>query len=59
MSGVNVMYPSRRFVDAKIKTFVEFLTVSLKGKLDLRIENLAPVDSSDNAPEHAEALLQS
>jgi hypothetical protein len=57
-TNVFVMYPSRRFVDAKIKTFVEFLTVSLKEKLDLRIENLAAVDSSDHSFEQPQAELQ-
>lgn len=41
-TNVFVVYSSRQFVDAKIKTFVEFLIVSLKQKLDLRIANLAP-----------------
>ena len=54
-TNVFVMYPSRRFVDAKIKTFVEFLTMSLKEKLELRIENRAVVDSA----EEARAALQS
>lgn len=41
-TNVFVVYPSRQFVDAKIKTFVEFLVVALKQKIDLRIANLAP-----------------
>ena len=57
-TNVFVIYPSRRFVDAKIKTFVEFLTVSLKGKLDFRIENLAAVEASDHSSEQPQAELQ-
>ncbi|MGF6857056.1 DNA-binding transcriptional LysR family regulator [Paraburkholderia sp. CI3] len=41
-TNVFVVYSSRQFVDAKIKTFVEFLVVALKQKIDLRITNLAP-----------------
>jgi DNA-binding transcriptional LysR family regulator len=47
-TNVFVVYPSRQFVDAKIKTFVEFLIVSLKRKLDLRIADLT-VDSAAQA----------
>ena len=38
-TNVFVVYPSRQFVDAKIKTFVDHLIVSLKQKLDLRAEH--------------------
>ncbi|MGF6574832.1 DNA-binding transcriptional LysR family regulator [Paraburkholderia sp. GAS333] len=41
--NVFVIYPSRQFVDAKIKTFVEFVIVALKQKLDLRTADLLPL----------------
>jgi DNA-binding transcriptional LysR family regulator len=52
-TNVFVVYPSRQFVDAKIKTFVEFLIVSLKQKLDLRVTNLTVA----NLVGHNPALL--
>jgi DNA-binding transcriptional LysR family regulator len=53
-TNVFVVYPSRQFVDAKIKTFVDFLNLSLKQKLDLRITNLAVADLAG----HASAAIQ-
>jgi DNA-binding transcriptional LysR family regulator len=50
-TNVFVVYPSRQFVDAKIKTFVEFLSVSLKQKLDLRIANLTVDPAAHTEPE--------
>jgi DNA-binding transcriptional LysR family regulator len=41
-TNVFVVYPSRQYVDAKIKTFVDFLTTSLRQKLDLRIASVRP-----------------
>ncbi|WP_260854256.1 LysR family transcriptional regulator [Paraburkholderia sp. BCC1886] len=42
-TNVFVVYPSRHFIDAKIRTFVEFLVVALKQKIDFSIANLAPI----------------
>lgn len=53
-TNVFVVYPSRQFVDAKIKTFVEFLFLSLKQELDLRIANLRVADLTG----HTHALLK-
>jgi DNA-binding transcriptional LysR family regulator len=53
-TNVYVVYPSRQFVDAKIKTFVEFLVVALKRKIDLQIANLAGMA----APAAASLALQ-
>jgi DNA-binding transcriptional LysR family regulator len=53
-TNVYVVYPSRQFVDAKIKTFVEFLVVALKRKLDFQIAKLA----SSAASEIAQPALQ-
>ncbi|WP_144149153.1 LysR family transcriptional regulator [Paraburkholderia sp. BCC1884] len=41
-TNVFVVYPSRQYVDAKLKTFVDFLTTSLRQKLDLRIASFTP-----------------
>lgn len=49
-TNVFVVYPSRQFVDAKIKTFVQFLILALKQKLDLRIANLTPASSPAAPP---------
>jgi DNA-binding transcriptional LysR family regulator len=40
-TNVYVIYSSRQFVDAKIKTFVDFMVVALKQKLDMRIADFA------------------
>jgi len=42
LENVNVfaIYPSRQYVDAKVKTFVEFLTTSLRQKLDVQVARL-------------------
>jgi DNA-binding transcriptional LysR family regulator len=44
LENVNVfaIYPSRQYVDAKVKTFVEFLTTSLRQKLDVQVARLQP-----------------
>jgi DNA-binding transcriptional LysR family regulator len=44
LEAVNVfaVYPSRQYVDAKVKTFVEFLTTCLRQKLDLQVARLQP-----------------
>lgn len=55
-TNVFVVYPSRRFVDAKIRTFVEFLIVTLKQKLDLRIANLALTDRPAVPSERPQAV---
>lgn len=57
-TNVFVVYPSRRFVDAKIKTFVEFLIVTLKQKIDLRVADLARVEPLAAPSEKAEAVRE-
>lgn len=44
LENVNVfaIYPSRQYVDAKVKTCVEFLTTSLRQKLDVQVARLQP-----------------
>lgn len=57
-TNVFVVYTSRQFVDAKIKTFVEFLVVALKQKLDLRVATLPLTRASQSWSEPVQAVLQ-
>ncbi|WP_235012067.1 hypothetical protein [Caballeronia catudaia] len=41
-ASVYAVYPSRQHVDAKIRTFVEFLSASLKDKFDAAPATSAP-----------------